>query len=139
MTAYAPVLMRILVDCKHTIEITVPVPEVGHEQYCRRCGDWRIVIAHLINYQVKCLSKHPYSRTFGDNKEKALLAARKHVLSNPKHTVQINANGKRYCEIDNVAETLFASPEELRQVSEDAQNILSQLDDKPLTTADHAS
>lgn len=128
MSAYTPALMRILLDCKHTVEITVPVPEVGHEQYCRRCGDWKIVTEHLRNYQVKCLSRHAYSRTFGDNEEAALTAARKHVLSNPRHKVQVNINGRRYCEVDNVSETLFASPVELRQISDDAQKILRNLD-----------
>lgn len=131
MSAYAKTLMRVMLDCNHTVEIPVPIPAIGDEQYCRRCNDWKLVTDHLLNYYVRCLGRHSYSRTFGADKDRAFLAARKHVLDNPRHTVQIGCNGRRLCEVDNVSETMFATPDELRKISHDAQLIL-----KGLTQAD---
>lgn len=118
----------ILLSCKHSVEITLPLPLVGEQQYCRRCSDYRLVEESSPSFMVSCKTGQcKLNRSTGTNMTSAFDVARNHVHKMQRHTAVIKNGLRTVAEITNTEETLFATAEQLRVVSADAQQDLKNL------------
>lgn len=124
-TAYSRRTVWLGLACNHKLEIMEPAPEIGADQYCIRCGTWKRVDSYLVNYRTTCKAKCTFGRNFGDDEEKAKIAARKHIGSNPRHTVELLRDGKKVAEFNNVEETLFHTLDEVKEIAKEAAAVLN--------------
>lgn len=126
MSTYERRTRFLMLDCLHKVEIAEPVPALKAEQYCIRCGTYRIVDMYLTNYKTKCKAgkQCSFGRNFGDDEAKAFAVATKHTASNPRHTVAIFRNADKIGEVTNSGTDLFSTHSEMREQSRAAQSIL---------------
>lgn len=73
--SYIPV--NVLLECLHT-QSYAPPPQNGDVLYCRRCADYRPVIADVLNWHAKCSQCH-MGRYYGANESEARRCATRHV------------------------------------------------------------
>lgn len=118
----------VLLDCLHSVTITVPLPVKGESQYCRRCGDYRTVKESHESYMVKCnTGKCKLNRSAGTDKDKALAIARRHVEKYSRHRVTVFDGRLSVAEVTNTDETLFVTAEERSVIAANSQKLLRNL------------
>lgn len=123
MSAYERRTKNLLLSCKHKVEVYEPAPQLGEEQYCIRCGDYRAVDRYIDNFRVHCITRCTYARNF-TTMDLADKYARKHTASHPKHKVEVKKNGEKVKEYTNVEEALFSTHSEMAALSRNAQQLL---------------
>lgn len=123
-------MSAVVLSCKHVVKIEMPTPTRGDEQWCRRCADYRRVEVTPPNYVASCSSgRCRFTRSGGADKDKAMNQARAHVQKMSRHVVEVrdNGTGRLVAKVSNTDEELFASGEELQQMSSQLQGMLKEL------------
>ncbi len=95
----------VILECRHAITFSNPLPVLGDTIYCFRCENFHTVVKTTPDYHVSCLDCR-YSRYTGQALITATTAADRHSRKYRDHTVILN-NGKVVLDIReprNVAE-----------------------------------
>lgn len=75
-------------ECHHTREFVQPTPKIGEVLWCFRCAESVRVIEAPAEYKLRC-DDCSYSKPFGVARLNAEIAAAKHRMRHPGHTVKI--------------------------------------------------
>lgn len=118
----------VVLNCRHSVILLMPLPAKGEEQYCRRCNEYRIVQDSHDSYVVKCgTGKCRLAKNVGADKNLALVTARQHVARYSRHRVTIFSGWLSIAEVTNTEETLFVTAEERNVIAAESKNLLRNL------------
>lgn len=118
----------VVLDCRHSVTIALPLPIRGDAQFCRLCNGYRLVQDTHDSYVVKCNSgRCRLNRNMKADKAGALALARKHVAQYTRHKVTV-FDGRLTCaEVSNTDETLFTTADDRAAIAAESQNLLRNL------------